>query len=71
MTATDANPPPLRATQYKRGSGCWLVALASVVMAAVLLVVGLLLPPFDLIDRLARAAIHPAQCRQSGAGAGI
>ena len=53
MTATDANPPPLRATQYKRGSGCWLVALASVVMAAVLLIVGLLLPPFSLIDRLA------------------
>ena len=52
MTGIDANPPPLRAPAKERGGGCWLVALASVVMAALLLIIGLLLPPFNLPDRL-------------------
>ena len=52
MTGTNANPLPRRAAANKRGGGCWLVALASVVMAALLLIVGLLLPPFNLPDRL-------------------
>ncbi len=52
MTATDANPPQLRAPAMKRGVGCWLVAFASIVMAGLLLIIGLLLPPFNLPDRL-------------------
>lgn len=52
MTGTDANPPPRRAAADKRGGGCWLVALASMTLAGLLLIVGLLLPPFNLPDRL-------------------
>ncbi len=52
MTGTDANLPPLRAPAKKHGGGCWLVAFASVVIATLLLIIGLLLPPFNLPDRL-------------------
>ena len=71
MTATDANLPPLRAAANKRkGGGCWLVALASFVMATLLLIIGLLLPPFNLPDQLFALQYTPLDAENPELGLG-
>lgn len=52
MTATKPNPPPAPKPRRSKGAGCWLVGFGSLSLALVLALIGLLLPPFSLPDRL-------------------
>ena len=52
MTHTNSDPLPLRAPAKQRSRGCWLVAFTAIVLFMILLPIGLMLPPFNLPDRL-------------------
>ena len=52
MTAAKPNPSAVRKPRRSRGAGCWLVAFGSLFLAMMLTLLGLLLPPFSLPDRL-------------------
>ena len=49
MTATES---PARKPRRNQGAGCWLVGFGSLGLALMLALIGLLLPPFSLPDRL-------------------
>ena len=44
--------PPAHKPRRSRGAGCWLVGFGSLCLALMLALIGLLLPPFSLPDRL-------------------
>lgn len=55
--ATAFSEPPYPAeppATHRRsgGAGCWIIALLALLVAAALVIIGLLLPPFSLADRL-------------------
>ncbi len=52
QTGTYYAVPPRPAPKKSGGIGCWLTALASLFFAAILVGVGLFLPPISLYDRL-------------------
>lgn len=52
MTATKPNPSPAPKPRRSKGAGCWLVGFGSLSLAMMLALIGLLLPPFSLPDRL-------------------
>lgn len=43
---------PVRASHRGKGAGCWLMGFGSLLLAMLLALIGLLLPPFSLPDRL-------------------
>lgn len=59
MTPSHPKPPPRRTRRHNRGSGCWLIAFVSIFLSTILLLIGLLLPPFSLSDRLAALQYDP------------
>ena len=59
MTPSHSKPLLRRAHNRYRRSGCWLIAFATILLSTILLLIGLVLPPFSLADRLAALQYSP------------
>ena len=70
MTATKPNPPPAPKPRRSKGAGCWLVGFGSLSLAMMLALIGLLLPPFSLPDRLLGAQYQPLNAQMQTASLG-
>ena len=57
--ATVKSIPRHRTPRRNRNAGCTLIAVASLIISTILLLIGLLLPPFNLYDRLAALQYSP------------